>query len=100
MTCDTGPCKRIRHPLAERTPSQHDQPGRGVRKTHGSTAPRVHVRLADRRVGSRVMKIGRIPILDVSPSVDGGRWPSHAVVGETVTFSATVFREGHDAVNA
>src|SRR4051812_40256345 len=46
------------------------------------------------------MKIGRIPILDVSPSLYGGRWPSPAVVGETVTFSATVFREGHDAVNA
>ncbi|MDX6207037.1 MAG: hypothetical protein QOF39_3094, partial [Frankiales bacterium] len=25
------------------------------------------------------MKIGRIPILDVSPSVAGGRWPSRAV---------------------
>ena len=46
------------------------------------------------------MKIGRIPITDVSPSVAGGRWPSHAVVGETVTVAATVFREGHDAVNA
>ncbi|MDX6200797.1 MAG: hypothetical protein QOJ83_297, partial [Frankiales bacterium] len=46
------------------------------------------------------MKIGRIPILDVSPSVAGGRWPSRAVVGETVTVAATVFREGHDAVNA
>ncbi|MDX6257471.1 MAG: hypothetical protein QOJ11_3805 [Frankiales bacterium] len=46
------------------------------------------------------MKIGRIPIIDVSPSVAGGRWPARAVVGETVSVAATVFREGHDAVNA
>ena len=44
--------------------------------------------------------IGRIPILDVTPSEGCGRWPAKAVVGETFTVSATVFREGHDAVNA
>jgi starch synthase (maltosyl-transferring) len=43
---------------------------------------------------------GRIPILDVTPSEGCGRWPAKAVVGETFTVSATVFREGHDAVNA
>ena len=46
------------------------------------------------------MKIGRIPITEVSPVVAAGRWSSRAVVGETVTVSCTVFREGHDAVNA
>ncbi|THA24427.1 alpha-1,4-glucan--maltose-1-phosphate maltosyltransferase [Streptomyces sp. RKND-216] len=44
--------------------------------------------------------IGRIPVLDVQPLVDGGRRPAKAVVGETFTVSATVFREGHDAVGA
>ncbi|MGW4203789.1 alpha-1,4-glucan--maltose-1-phosphate maltosyltransferase [Streptomyces sp. NPDC004726] len=44
--------------------------------------------------------IGRIPVLDVSPQVDCGRRPAKAVVGETFTVSATVFREGHDAVAA
>jgi starch synthase (maltosyl-transferring) len=44
--------------------------------------------------------IGRIPITDVEPAVGCGRWPAKAVVGETFTVSATVFREGHDAVNA
>jgi starch synthase (maltosyl-transferring) len=44
--------------------------------------------------------IGRIPILDVTPAEGCGRWPAKAVVGETFTVSATVFREGHDAVNA
>jgi starch synthase (maltosyl-transferring) len=43
---------------------------------------------------------GRIPILDVQPAEGCGRWPAKAVVGETFTVSATVFREGHDMVNA
>ncbi|MGV9451528.1 maltotransferase domain-containing protein, partial [Streptomyces sp. NPDC003635] len=44
--------------------------------------------------------IGRIPVLDVRPLVQGGRRPAKAVVGETFEVSATVFREGHDAVAA
>ena len=44
--------------------------------------------------------IGRIPVLDVRPLVDCGRRPAKAVVGETLTVTATVFREGHDAVAA
>src|SRR5919205_3856068 len=44
--------------------------------------------------------IGRIPILAVSPVVDAGRFPAKAVVREPVPVSATVFREGHDAVAA
>ncbi|MFI9582389.1 maltotransferase domain-containing protein [Streptomyces sp. NPDC052236] len=44
--------------------------------------------------------IGRIPVLDVRPAVDCGRRPAKAVVGETFQITATVFREGHDAVGA
>ncbi|MEZ0166346.1 maltotransferase domain-containing protein [Kineococcus sp. LSe6-4] len=44
--------------------------------------------------------VGRIPVLDVQPVVDGGRWPTQAVPGELIPVSATVFREGHDAVAA
>lgn len=44
--------------------------------------------------------IGRIPVLDVSPTAENGRWPTKAVVGEAVPVRATVFREGHDAVAA
>ena len=43
---------------------------------------------------------GRIPIRDVAPLEDGGRWPAKAVVGETFPVTATIFREGHDAVAA
>ncbi|MCX5059888.1 MULTISPECIES: alpha-1,4-glucan--maltose-1-phosphate maltosyltransferase [unclassified Streptomyces] len=44
--------------------------------------------------------IGRIPVRDVRPAVDCGRHPAKAVAGETFEVSATVFREGHDAVAA
>jgi len=43
---------------------------------------------------------GRIEIDDVAPAVSGGRYPAKAVVGEVVPISATVWREGHDAVAA
>jgi starch synthase (maltosyl-transferring) len=43
---------------------------------------------------------GRIPILDVEPLISCGAWSARAVVGETFPVSATVFREGHNAVNA
>ncbi|HEY9407944.1 MAG TPA: alpha-1,4-glucan--maltose-1-phosphate maltosyltransferase [Jiangellaceae bacterium] len=43
---------------------------------------------------------GRIPILDVAPVLGCGSYPAKAVEGETFEVSATVFREGHDAVAA
>ncbi|MGW1723637.1 maltotransferase domain-containing protein, partial [Streptomyces sp. NPDC002306] len=44
--------------------------------------------------------IGRIPVREVRPRVECGGRPAKAVVGETFQISATVFREGHDAVAA
>ncbi|MDH6219510.1 maltotransferase domain-containing protein, partial [Streptomyces pseudovenezuelae] len=44
--------------------------------------------------------IGRIPVLDVGPVIQHGRRPAKAVTGESFQVSATVFREGHDAVAA
>jgi len=43
---------------------------------------------------------GRLGIRDVRPVVSCGRYPARAVVGEHVPVTATVFREGHDAVAA
>jgi starch synthase (maltosyl-transferring) len=40
--------------------------------------------------------VGRIPVMGVTPVVEGGRFPAKAAVGETFEVSATVFREGHD----
>ncbi|WP_153502880.1 alpha-1,4-glucan--maltose-1-phosphate maltosyltransferase [Cumulibacter manganitolerans] len=42
----------------------------------------------------------RIGITDVSPVVDCGRFPARCIDGQVVRFSATVFREGHDALGA
>lgn len=48
----------------------------------------------------RDTSVGRIPIVGVSPSLEEGRWPAKAVVGEAVPITATIFREGHDAEGA
>jgi starch synthase (maltosyl-transferring) len=44
--------------------------------------------------------IGRIPILDPHPVINGGEWPAKAVAGESFEVSATVFREGHEMLGA
>ncbi|MET9354680.1 maltotransferase domain-containing protein, partial [Streptomyces sp. NPDC006617] len=49
---------------------------------------------------SATVGIGRIPVRDVQPVVEYGRRPAKAVTGETFRVTATVFREGHDAVAA
>jgi starch synthase (maltosyl-transferring) len=42
--------------------------------------------------------IGRFPILDVGPVVEGGRYPVKVVTGETFAVGVTAFREGHDSI--
>jgi starch synthase (maltosyl-transferring) len=42
----------------------------------------------------------RIVIQDPWPAVDGGRFPSKAIVGDDVHVSADVFRDGHDVLRA
>ncbi len=41
---------------------------------------------------------GRFPIESVSPSIECGRYPAKAVVGELVPISARSYREGHAAL--
>ncbi|MFJ8112132.1 maltotransferase domain-containing protein, partial [Streptomyces sp. NPDC096132] len=55
---------------------------------------------AERSSADAATAVGRIPVLDVRPLVQQGRRPAKAVTGETFEVSATVFREGHDAVAA
>ena len=45
-------------------------------------------------------RIGRLPISNVQPVVDGGVFAAKAFEGEVIPFSATVFREGHDSLGA
>jgi starch synthase (maltosyl-transferring) len=41
---------------------------------------------------------GRFPVTDVWPTVQAGRRPAKAAVGEQVTIEATCYREGHDSL--
>ena len=52
------------------------------------------------RPGYRRVVVGRIAVTDVSPQVSCGGYPARAVTGQTITITAAVFREGHDAVGA
>nr|WP_304661783.1 alpha-1,4-glucan--maltose-1-phosphate maltosyltransferase [Arthrobacter sp. zg-Y238] len=49
---------------------------------------------------SKDLRFGRIPITNVTPVVEYGRFPAKAVPGEDLVIGATVFREGHDLVGA
>jgi starch synthase (maltosyl-transferring) len=44
--------------------------------------------------------VGRIPVLDVTPQLECGKYPAKATVGEPFDVTATVIREGHDALSA
>ena len=44
--------------------------------------------------------VGRIPILDISPVLEHGRFQAKATVNEPFDISAVVFREGHDLFGA
>jgi starch synthase (maltosyl-transferring) len=44
--------------------------------------------------------LGRIPVLQVGPCIEHGAFPAKSVVDEPFEVTATVFREGHDSVNA
>ena len=56
------------------------------------------------RAGARFARfesmVERIPITDVRPLVEHGRYPVKATAGETLTVTANVFREGHDLLGA
>ncbi|MGO1699563.1 MAG: alpha-1,4-glucan--maltose-1-phosphate maltosyltransferase [Micrococcaceae bacterium] len=49
---------------------------------------------------SSEVTVARIPVTDVEPVIDAGRYPAKAIVGEDVAVAATVFREGHDRLGA
>ncbi|XCB30661.1 maltotransferase domain-containing protein [Arcanobacterium hippocoleae] len=40
--------------------------------------------------------VGRIPIVDVAPSIENGAWPAKGTENESFPVQATIFREGHD----
>jgi len=44
--------------------------------------------------------VGRIPVMDVTPVVEHGRYPAKAATGESFDVSALVFADGHDRLGA
>ncbi|MGW2641007.1 maltotransferase domain-containing protein, partial [Streptomyces sp. NPDC001348] len=75
--------------------------GKDSKKTTGpGTAADARLPAPEGSSATEGTAVGRIPVLDVRPVVQHGRRPAKAVVGETFEISATVFREGHDAVAA
>ncbi|MGI5367289.1 maltotransferase domain-containing protein [Streptomyces iakyrus] len=90
-------------------PAKHHSPAPPNRRTTGARAPGGESRPARPAEAGPpasppppgdATAVGRIPVLDVRPVVQQGRRPAKAVTGETFEISATVFREGHDAVAA
>lgn len=85
--------------VTARTPPVTATPpaSRPAREAAPTTSPTTSPRGPVPGAGTRA---GRIPVVDVQPQVEGGRFPAKAVVGEVFEVLATVFREGHDAVSA
>src|SRR5687768_2206679 len=75
------------------------EPG-ATRSTKGLSSMKEHLPRERPSIALPAMKIGRIPILNIQPVIDCGRWPAKAVEGETIEVSATVFREGHEMLGA
>ncbi|MGN6721445.1 MAG: maltotransferase domain-containing protein, partial [Marmoricola sp.] len=51
-------------------------------------------------MSTRPSRVNRIPVMDLTPSVEGGRFPAKGVVGESFDVTALVFRDGHDLLGA
>lgn len=52
---------------------------------------------ADPRQG---LRFGRIPMTNIQPVIEDGVFPAKGIRGADVRISATIFREGHDALGA
>jgi starch synthase (maltosyl-transferring) len=58
----------------------------------------VATRKSDRRTASR--RLEYIYIEEVTPELDGGRFPVKRIVGDAVVVGATILKEGHDHLGA
>ncbi|MFE1199368.1 alpha-1,4-glucan--maltose-1-phosphate maltosyltransferase [Streptomyces olivaceoviridis] len=92
------------HSSAPPTSSKAKAPGKKATGRKGATpagaAGPSAATAGERSSPDAATAVGRIPVLDVRPVVQRGRRPAKAVTGESFEVSATVFREGHDAVAA
>ncbi|MFR9788962.1 alpha-1,4-glucan--maltose-1-phosphate maltosyltransferase [Streptomyces sp. MB22_4] len=88
------------HSSAATHTSSSPPPAGAPRAAAKKTAARKRAGSAAGTPPGQATALGRIPVLDVRPVVQHGRRPAKAVTGEAFEVSATVFREGHDAVAA
>ena len=79
------------------SPSATGGARRAATTTSASAQPASTVVITPPKLGAL---INRIPVISVSPVVEGGAYPAKAALGESFPIRAQVFREGHDAVNA
>ena len=89
-------------PTPNRTssPIVADAPAAASASPSGGAGAAVSIPPTVEGMPGRARPFGRIPVTNVWPRVDGGDRPAKSVVDEEFTVFATVFREGHDAVNA
>src|SRR3954447_114398 len=71
--------------------------GRAARQSAADVSPTNELDSVIAMTGRADLRLG---ITDVAPVVSCGTFSARAVVGEHVPVTATVFREGHDAVAA
>ncbi|MDH6224890.1 maltotransferase domain-containing protein [Streptomyces sp. MJP52] len=90
-----GPAKPVGKTPAKKKQRSREAPGKGAGKASGKASAG-----ARRPAPAPAVTVGRIPVEDVRPRVADGRRPAKAVAGESFEVTATVFREGHDAVAA
>ena len=79
-------------------PTSSGRPATSRAKSSGTRA--APVRKAARKADEWKPVLGRIPILDLAPQQPDDLWPAKAFAGEVVPFSATIFKEGHDVIDA
>src|SRR5258708_5920519 len=54
----------------------------------------------DSRIVAPESRLNHITIEDVTPSVDGGRYPAKRIMGEPCVVEADIFRDGHQVLRA
>ncbi|MDN5725446.1 MAG: alpha-1,4-glucan--maltose-1-phosphate maltosyltransferase [Propionibacteriales bacterium] len=95
------------HPPDETTPAKKRAPRKAgttkaTRRASKKTSPKTPAMTAEAKAvpPTTGSQIGRIPITKLHPVIEGGAYAAKATLGELIPIRATVFREGHDAVNA
>ena len=100
---EPGPAAPTGPPAPAAAPPAAPEPAAPTRRARKAASPAKAVATAEalsEAARPDHAPIGRIPVVDVSPVAEAGRWPAKATVGEAVPIRATVFREGHDACAA